>query len=231
MFSIHPNKNWELYFRAQHLRLNGTRPKSTGTFARQGVGPAGDGVWESLGMELPEPVQYRTTNLTFGVQYSQPKWRIGLDYNVSLFRNEIPLLTWENPFRVTDAIAIAPMFAVGRNRFVRAQLDLPPNNDFESLSVHGSVDLPRETQFVANSPGDAAQDDLPQLPFNLITRTPPVRLLATTSVHALLMVVTSSIEDASSPAAWKHNKLLMQYRSNSRNNLSATLPSRPGCIG
>ncbi|HVH72596.1 MAG TPA: MtrB/PioB family outer membrane beta-barrel protein, partial [Candidatus Dormibacteraeota bacterium] len=86
--SFRPNRNWDIYFQAQHLRMNGTRPKSTGTFARQGVGPAGDGVWETLGVELPEPVQYRTTNLTFGFQYSQPKWRIGLDYNISLFRNE-----------------------------------------------------------------------------------------------------------------------------------------------
>src|SRR5690349_16216696 len=56
--SIHPNKNWEFFFRAQYLRMNGTRPKSTGTFARQGVGPAGDGVWESLGMELQETVSF-----------------------------------------------------------------------------------------------------------------------------------------------------------------------------
>src|SRR5262249_16072987 len=60
---------------------------------------------------------------------------------VSVFRNEIPTLTWENPFRITDAIAVAPQFAVGRNRFVRAQLDLPPNNDFESISIHGGGGL------------------------------------------------------------------------------------------
>lgn len=72
--SYRPNKNWEFYFRAQHLRLAGTRPKGTGTFAREGNGPAGDGVWESLGVELPEPVEYRTTNITLGFQYSRPKW-------------------------------------------------------------------------------------------------------------------------------------------------------------
>jgi MtrB/PioB family decaheme-associated outer membrane protein len=228
-FSIHPNKNWEFFFRAQHLRLNGTRPKSTGTFARQGVGPAGDGVWESLGMELPEPVQYRTTNLTFGVQYSQPKWRIGLDYNVSLFRNEIPLLTWENPFRVTDAIAVAPQFAVGRNRFVRAQLDLPPNNDFESISLHGSVDLPRETQIRGEFTwGRGTQNDpFPAYTLNsaLITANLPAGVpglfglaLPQPSLNGLVHTIDQDYTIASRP--WKNNKLLLQYRSNSRNNLS-----------
>ncbi len=144
--SYHPNENWEFFVRAQNLRLSGTRPRTTGTFARDGVGPAGDGVWEDLGVELPEPIQYRTTNITLGVQYSRPKWRVGVDYNLSLFRNSIPSLTWENPFRVTDALAVRPAFSVGRNRFVRAQLALPPDNDYQSISVHGSVDLPRTTQ-------------------------------------------------------------------------------------
>src|SRR5229473_523949 len=131
-----PTKNLEFYFRAQHLRLNGTRPRPTGTFARENNFPTtavptqNDGVWESLGSELPEPVAYRTTNLTFGFQYSRPKWRFGVDYFISLFRDNIPSLTWENPFRVTDALAVAPAFAVGRNRFARAQQALPPNNDF-----------------------------------------------------------------------------------------------------
>jgi len=229
MFSIHPNKNWEFFFRAQHLRMNGTRPKGTGTFARQGVGPAGDGVWESLGMELPEPVKYRTTNLTFGVQYSQPRWRIGLDYDVSVFRNEIPTLTWENPFRITDAIAVAPQFAVGRNRFVRAQLDLPPNNDFESISIHGGVDLSHETQIRGEFTwGRGTQNDpFPPYTLNsaLITANLPAgvpglfgRPLPQPSLDGLVHTIDQDYTIASRP--WKNNKLLLQYRSNRRNNLS-----------
>jgi len=229
MFSFHPNKNWELYVRAQHLRLDGTRPKGTGTFARQGVGPAGDGVWESLGMELPEPVQYRTTNLTFGIQYSQPRWRIGLDYNISLFRNEIPLLTWENPFRVTDAIAVAPQFAVGRNRFARAQLALPPDNDFQSISVHGGVDLARETQIRGEFRwGRGTQNEaFPPYTLNsaLITANLPAgvpglfgRALPQPSLNGLVHTIDQDYTIASRP--WKNNKLVLHYRSNSRNNLT-----------
>jgi len=227
--SIHPNKNWEFFFRAQYLRMNGTRPKSTGTFARQGVGPAGDGVWESLGMELPEPVRYNTTNLTFGFQYSQPKWRFGVDYNISLFRNDVPILTWENPFRVTDAIAIAPQFAVGRNRFVRAQLALPPDNDFQSISIHGGVDLPRDTQIrgVFTWGRGTQNEAFPTYTLNsaLITANLPAGVpglfglaLPQPSLNGLVHTIDQDYTIASHP--WKSNKLLLQYRSNSRNNLS-----------
>ena len=225
--SVRPNKNWELYFRAQYVGMNGTRPKSTGTFARQAVGAAGDGVWESLGMELPERVQYRTINLTFGLEYYQPKWRLGVDYNVSLFRNEIPTLTWENPFRFTDAIATPPQFAVGRNRFARAQLDLPPNNDFESISVHGEVDWPRNTQIrgVFTWGRGTQNDAFPPYTLNsalttanLTTGLPGLFGLALPqpSLNGLVHTIDEDYTIASRP--WKKHKLLLQYRSNSRNN-------------
>src|SRR5262249_54490142 len=144
--SYYPTENWELYFRAQRLRLNGTRPKPTGTFARQNFPPINDALWEALGSELLEPVDYRTTNITVGIRYSRPKWRVGLDYDLSLFRNSIQTLRWENPFRVTDALAISPAFGVGRNRFAQAQLALPPDNDYQSVRMYAGVDLPHETQ-------------------------------------------------------------------------------------
>jgi MtrB/PioB family decaheme-associated outer membrane protein len=236
--SIHPNQNWEFFFRAQYLRMNGTRPKSTGTFGRQAVGPAGDGVWESLGMELPEPVRYHTINLTFGFQYAKPKWRFGADYNVSLFRDSIPILTWENPFRVTDAIAVAPAFAVGRNRFVRAQLALPPDNDFQSISVHGGVDLPRDTQIrgVFTWGRGTQNQAFPAYTLNsaLVTANLPAGVpglfglaLPQSSLNGLIHTIDQDYTIASHP--WKSNKLFLQYRSNSRNNLSPdiTFPALP----
>jgi len=224
-----PTKNWEFYFRAQHIRLNGTRPKGTGTFARQANGPAGDGVWESLGMELPEPVDYRTTNLTFGMQYSRPKWRVGVDYFISLFRDNIPSLTWENPFRVTDAIAVAPLFAVGRNRYARAQQALPPDNDYWSLSAHGSVDLPRETQLRGVFTWGRGSQNQAFLPYTLNSALTTANLpagvpglfgsaLPQPSLNGVIHTMDQDYALSSKP--WKDMRFLLQYRSHSRNNLS-----------
>ena len=138
----------ELHGQWRSIFNRGTRPKGAGTFARQNIGPGTppDGVWESIGVELPEPVRHRTDELTLGGVASGKKWRIGFDYGLSLFRNEFTTLTYENPFRTTDAAGNPPGSAVGRNRFIRQQLALAPNTDHHSFTVWAGLDLPHDTQ-------------------------------------------------------------------------------------
>jgi len=234
----HPTKNWEFFFRAQHVRLHGTRPKGTGTFAREGNGPAGDGVWESLGAELPEPVDYGTTNVTFGMQYSRPKWRVGLEYNFSKFNDSVPSLTWENPFRVTDALAIPPAFGVGRNRFARAQLALPPDNDFQSFSVHASVDLPRMTQLRGELTWGRGTQNQAFLPYTLNSAMTTANLttgviglfglaLPQPSLNGVVHTLNQDYSLASRP--WKNMHFVFQFRSDKRDNQTPiiTFPAFP----
>ena len=163
--------HWEFHVLAKTTFNRGTRPKGAGTFARQNNGPAGDGVWESIAVELPEPVQYRTTDFKAGAVASGAKWRFGFDYGFTLFRNNVGTLTYQNPFRVTDAVGIdaagnpSPGSAIGRNRFVTQQLSLPPDTDYHSLTVWWGFDLPRKTQFRGLfSWGQSSQND-PFLPY------------------------------------------------------------------
>ncbi len=253
--SYRPTKNWEFYVRAQHLRLNGTRPRPTGTFARENNFPTtavptqNDGVWESLGSELPEPVSYRTTNLTFGFQYSRPKWRFGVDYFISLFRNEIESLTWENPFRVTDNVVItcspgvscSPLIspptasnARGRNRFVHAQLALAPDNDYQSLSVHGSVDLPHDTQLRGEFSWGRGTQNRPFLPYTLNTALTNANLVANgappnvptifgtplpqPSLNGVVRTLNGDAALTSRP--WHNMQFLLQYRADDMQNQS-----------
>jgi len=237
--SYRPNKNLEVYFRAQSLHLGGTRPRPTGTFARESTGPAGDGVWEALGAELPEPVDYRTTNLTVGIQYSHPKkkdgeigWRVGLEYFLSQFRNSIPSLTWENPFRVTDALAVAPAFSVGRNRFARAQLALPPDNDYHSVSLRAGVDLPHNTQVRGAFTWGKGTQDEPFLPYtlnsamvasNLPAGVPGLFNLAPPSPSLGGEVRTIDQDYALASRPWHNMRFLLQYRSNDVDNRTPML--------
>jgi len=161
----------ELHFLAKTTFNRGTRPHGAGTFARQPVGPLGDGVWEALASELPEPVQYRTTDIKVGGVVSGVKWRFGFDYGLTLFRNNVGTLTYQNPFRVTDAVGAnaagvpTPGSAIGRNRFVTQQLALPPDTDYHRITAWWGVDLPHNTQFRGLfSWGQSSQND-PFLPF------------------------------------------------------------------
>jgi len=227
--SYYPTENLELYFRAQRLRLSGSRPKPTGTFARQNFPPINDALWEALGSELPEPVEYRTTNLTAGIRYSRPKWRIGLDYDLSLFRNSIQTLRWENPFRVTDALAIAPAFGVGRNRFAKAQLALPPDNDYQSVRAYAGVDMPHETQLRGAFTWGRGTQNEPFLPYtlnsamitsNLLPGQPSLFNLATPQASLNGVVRTMNHDYALSSRPWKNLRFLLQYRANDVDNRS-----------
>lgn len=59
---------FELHGRWKSIFSSGSRPKGIGTFARQNIGPGTqpDGLWESIGVEVPEPVRHRTGQLTLG---------------------------------------------------------------------------------------------------------------------------------------------------------------------
>jgi MtrB/PioB family decaheme-associated outer membrane protein len=230
--SFRPRKSWELYVRAQRVRLSGIRPRPTGTFANENTGPLGDPVWEALGVELPEPVDYRTTNLTFGTQYSRSKWRLGIDYDLSLFRNSFESLTWENPFRVTDSLANAPAFGVGRNRFARGQLALPPDSDSHNVNVRASVDLPYKSQLRGTISWGRGTQNEPFLPYTLNSAMRAPNLLAgqpalfglalpQPSLNGVIRNLSQNYALASKPRS--DMNFLFEYRSYKRDNQTPSI--------
>jgi MtrB/PioB family decaheme-associated outer membrane protein len=225
--SYYPNKDLELYFRAQVVNREGLRPRTTGTFANETNGPNNDLVWEALGMELPEPVDQSTINLTAGFQYSKRNWRFGVQYDLSMFRNAFRSLTWENPFRTTDALATSPAFNVGRNRFARAQLAMAPDNTYQSISVFGSVDLPKDTQLRGSVTWGRSTQDEQFLPYtlnsamvaaNLLPGQPPLFNLdpPQDSLDGEVNTLNQDYVLASRP--WKTTRFVLRYRYVDRDN-------------
>ena len=149
----------ELYAQFSWLRNNGTRPMGVGTFVRRPVPGNGlpdiGGSWEGIGQEFLEPIEQRTYNLKVGAQFRGKRLSAGAEYALSLFRNHIPSLTFENPFRVTDDEGCTPnpappptLTCGASNRFreVHWQNALAPNNDSSTITVWGSLNLRPQTQ-------------------------------------------------------------------------------------
>lgn len=234
----------ELHFQAKTLFNRGTRPKGAGTFARQANGPQGDGTWESLGSELPEPVQYRTTDIKIGAIVSGVKWRFGFDYGLTLFRNNVGTLTYQNPFRISDAVAIdaagnpSPGGAIGRNRFVTQQLSLPPDSDYHRVTAWWGVDLPRNTQFRGLfSWGQSSQND-PFLPYTQNTALvgtglgfannipPGTSVLDTSSLPQRSLngqVRNLNYDSTLVSKPWKNMNFRLQYRNEDMKNKSPSI--------
>ena len=182
-----PSENIELYFQFGWLRNRGKRPMSAGTFVRRAVPGGGladtGGFWEGIGQEFLEPIDQRTTDFKVGAQFSGRRWRAGAEYDLSLFRNRVESLIFENPFRVTDEEGCTPgpnppffLTCGAQNRFrqVRWQNDLAPNNDSHTVTFWASLDITRQTQVRALfSLAYWTQND-PFLPWTLNTAIVPI---------------------------------------------------------
>jgi len=158
--SYQVSDNVELHGQFSWLRNRGTRPMSAGTFVRRnlaGTGPAPvapdlGGIWEGIGQEFLEPIDQRTYDIKIGARFHGERWSAGVDYALSLFRNRISTLTFENPFRVTNEEGCLPpqppqtCGATNRFRTVRWQSDLAPNNDAHTITFWAKVDLTARTQ-------------------------------------------------------------------------------------
>jgi Putative outer membrane beta-barrel porin, MtrB/PioB len=154
-----PSDNVELYAQFGWLRNTGSRPMSAGTFVRRPVPGNGladiGGSWEGIGQEFLEPINQRTYSLKLGAHFSGERWNAGVDYDLSLFRNRVESLIFENPFRITDeegctpnAPPLPPLTCGASNRFrqVRWQNDLPPNNDSHTITLWANFNLTSHTQ-------------------------------------------------------------------------------------
>jgi hypothetical protein len=157
--SYQPSDNVELDAQFSWLRNGGSRPMSAGTFVRRAVPGGGladiGGSWEGIGQEFLEPIDQRTTELKVGAQFHGERWNAGVEYDLSLFRNRVESLIFENPFRVTDQEGCLPnpanpaaptCGASNRFRMVRWQNDLPPDNDSHTITFWASMDLRPQTQ-------------------------------------------------------------------------------------
>jgi hypothetical protein len=55
-------------------------------------------------VEIPEPIDYDTTEVKFIGEYAKKPFYVNVSYYFSLFENNTDTLTWDNPFRATDAV-------------------------------------------------------------------------------------------------------------------------------
>jgi MtrB/PioB family decaheme-associated outer membrane protein len=102
-------------------------------------------------IEIPAPVDQDTTEIKATGEYAGNKLYFNVSYTLSLFKNDIGTLTWDNPFSASDAV-FGPS---------KGLIDLAPDNDSHNLSLSGSLrDLPfNSTLSLVTSLGKMRQND------------------------------------------------------------------------
>ena len=83
-------------------------------------------------VEMPLPVDTRTTELGAALEWTNSRGLFKVGYDGSFFRNHISTLIWDNPLRITDSPTAGPY--QGREA-------LWPDNDFNAVSATGSISM------------------------------------------------------------------------------------------
>ena len=112
--------------------------------SRQGNRAFGGSFGFSNATEIPEPIDYDTTGAEFSGEWSGKAGGVRLGYRYSKFENNINTLTWDNPFRATDATDPNAYTAPGTGSVggaVHGIADLAPSNKSSLFFADGRTKL------------------------------------------------------------------------------------------
>lgn len=150
-------------------RRDGARQIGAGTYERYNQGPNGllhtEDQFVVTGLELAEPINYRTTTFNAGAGIYKKGWLVDAEYTLTDFDNGFQSFAWSNPFRTTDAPSQSSTGGISnandRGRFINGQMSLPPSSQAHDVSLSGSVELPLNSRFTGNvSYGLSNQNEL-----------------------------------------------------------------------
>ncbi|MBI5883369.1 MAG: MtrB/PioB family outer membrane beta-barrel protein [Elusimicrobia bacterium] len=194
-----PFADGNVWIKASKERRNGFREIGSGTYERWNQGANGlphtKDLFLTQGLELAEPVDYRTLVFNTGLGVYKKEWSADLEYTMTDFSDKNASLVWANPFRAADATATSEAGAAAvladngysRGRFARGQMALPPSSRSHEASASGSVELPFHSRLTAAIGAGVVRQDEPLLPFTLNSAMAGVAGAPTnvTSVNAL----------------------------------------------
>jgi MtrB/PioB family decaheme-associated outer membrane protein len=106
-------------------------------------------------VEVPVPLDQRTTDLNAAAEWGNGRGSLRVQYDGSWFNNDVQTLVWDNPLRAVDS----PTAGSSRGRMA-----LWPNSTMNAVSVTGAIALParsRATAYLSVGAWDQDQDLLP----------------------------------------------------------------------
>lgn len=135
----HPAQDWTLQTSFRHERKDGLDTIG-GAFGINGGNPSA--------VILPEPIDYQTNIFGVSLGYVGQRAQFQLGYELSLFNNQEPSLTFQNPY--SEAGRGAPWASVTGFPTGFGQFALPPDNEAHHITFSGGYNLGNRTRATAN---------------------------------------------------------------------------------
>jgi len=130
---------------------------------REGLIPYGGSFGHSQVVETLAPTNHSLKDFDGGVEYARGDVLVRGGYTGSWFTNDITSVTFDNPWRLTDA----------SNASSRGRYALPPTNSYMGVNGLISVKLPQRSRLSAYvSAGSLKDDGAPILPYTVNAAAP-----------------------------------------------------------
>jgi MtrB/PioB family decaheme-associated outer membrane protein len=124
----------------------------------------------SSAQELPLPVIQHQTEMNAGAERAKGDWLFRVGYLASWFSNEDQSITWDNPYKLTDATNLSS----------RGRLALAPNSFLQTFSGTAAVKLAHRSRLVGTMSFGTLSNDTTLLPETINTAMPTFTLDRTT---------------------------------------------------
>jgi MtrB/PioB family decaheme-associated outer membrane protein len=107
-------------------------------------GPIGDRPPRTLNIQVTEPVDYRTQDVTLSAERVGEKYQVQFSYLFSDFANRVDTLVWENVFTTAEPGATFDPWDRAVSTFGRRPL--PPDNRYHNASIALAGELPGDSR-------------------------------------------------------------------------------------
>ncbi len=139
---------------------------------REGAIPFGATFGFSNAVELPVPVDTRTTDVQTSLEWANSAGMVRIGWDGSAFDNNIESVTWDNPLRYGPDIAGTPS---------QGRMSLWPANTLTYLHGTGAVSLAGRTRLTGYLALGEGRSNEPLLPFTINTAIAPIALARATA--------------------------------------------------
>jgi MtrB/PioB family decaheme-associated outer membrane protein len=148
--------------------------------AREGAIPHGASFGFNNLVELPVPIDQRTTDARTLLEWANEDGMISVGWDGSWFDNHVQTLIWDNPLKITDAPSYANAYSDGRGPS-QARLALWPSNTNQYIHATGSLATAARGRLTGYVAIGASKQNAELLPHTINSQIPVIPLARPTA--------------------------------------------------
>jgi len=147
---------------------------------RNGAIPYGASFGFSNDIELPAPIDQRTTDAKASLEWANRDALVSIGWDGSWFNNNVDAMIWDNPLKITDSPSYSSAYSDGRGP-AQARMALWPDNTMQYVHGTGSFSTPARGRLTAYLAVGASKQNEALLPHTINSLIPVVPLARPTA--------------------------------------------------